>query len=142
MGNQLLGPRKIGVPMGEGMNLEQSREVAQRLRDRSGYLREHSEAADTIDSLVAAVERLTKVDVEPLGWLHKKYKHFQGSEGMSKTTAEAYANEQWDALFPASALAAEQAKVRELVKVMQFFVNHWYDDKDALAAIKKYGEQK
>ena len=43
--------------------IEQAKQVAQRLREY-GTKRE-AEAANTIDALVAEVERLTKVDVEP-----------------------------------------------------------------------------
>jgi len=48
--------------------LDESRAVAQRLREMQqfGYASDGEiEAADTIDTLIAEVERLTKVDVEP-----------------------------------------------------------------------------
>ena len=161
--------------------IEQAKQVAQRLREQplaSAYLKvgdlvtdlmeNQMEAADTIDSLVAEVERLTKVDVEPGFWLSSEYINDFVIDSLKdlirrakqcsicdvdlrengknvRFEADWIKYMKWRESAPASALAAEQAKVRGLVEVLESVAAMSEEagiSRFARSAIAKYGEQK
>ena len=144
--------------------IEEAKAVAQRLRDDE---QEHlpmsrSELAYCIESLVAKVERLTKVDVEPVAYMTDygrvvradlkvvRLLNVAGDQNSGYRNYDPYPTYTIP-LVPTSALAAEQAKVRELVEVLQMMVFMVKREAPILAGkavghadaiIAKYGEQK
>jgi hypothetical protein len=99
-------------------NLDQARAMAQRLRD-AGFTGETLGYADILDALIAEVERLTKVDVEPPRFPTMLRKMWSGREV-----------QEWiDENYPSSALAALRAENEKLRTVMMAaaveITEHW-----------------
>lgn len=103
-----------------------------------------TEAGYPSPKLAAEIERLTKVNVEPVGYTF----YFEGRDQQLISLIHPSLN--WKnfkdvvPLIPASALAAEQAKVRELVEVLKNIADDEVGinicKRIASAAIAKYGE--
>lgn len=108
--------------------IEQAKEVAQRLRVAGQVFKIGCTASDTIDALIAEVERLTKADVEPVAWLWK--------DG-TLTADPDRADGTWTPLYPASALAALRA---ENERLKQHYASAVDDAIKAQAELGQYPE--
>lgn len=103
----------------------------------------------TLEDKDREIERLTKVDVEPVAYHYCYTNAFGYPVWNVGFHVPSEATESHDLVY-ASALAAEQAKVRELVEVLEdvryYLRSDNYSRREAYrkvgAAIAKYGEQK
>ena len=107
--------RTIGVIAGTSANYEELRAII----DGGSESMTHDDAVKTVkvwaDAYAAQQCPMTKVDVEPVGVVERF------GVGVSVSLFPRHSLSHGDKVYPASALAAEQAKVRELVEVVKKF---------------------
>jgi dissimilatory sulfite reductase (desulfoviridin) alpha/beta subunit len=111
------------------------------------YQARHYVAITERDKAQAEVERLTKVDVEPLGWMNAgAVKDLEDGTDTYSYVYKKHSASTSVAVYKASALAAEQAKVRELVDCIEDLLDAvpplWECAERAVDLLERIGEQK